>query len=335
MWVMNGEIDMQSRHVNLGNYTLFKESEEKGDYQVVVEVSASHPGFIPNMTCKNPKLRAFFQQRDVRIAMSYAMNRQEINELVYDGMGTPRQYSPVEQSAQAYPQQANVYLEYDPDKANEMLDALGYDERDSEGYRTYNDDSGETISFTIEMHYAPGTAGEDTAQMIIRYLADIGIKAQYRYAERSLYTEHCDANEQEATNWEWDRSVVPIVAPWAWTNEDGPGTYRPWAGAWCLWRKSGGTDPNGEEPPEGHWMWRIWELADAITLQPDVDKRNRLFWDILDIWAEELPAIGLLGQMPAIAIVKNGFRNFVGGYPTDDPLEGEGFLNAQTYFFEP
>lgn len=333
LWVLNGEIDYQERHVDVSNITLFKEGEEKGDYKVIMALRSWHAGFIPNMTCKNPKLRAFFQQRDARIAMSYAMNRQEINDLVYDSMGTPRQYSPLEQSPQAYSKQANVYLEYDPDRANEMLDALGYTERDAEGFRTYSDGSGETISFTIEMFYAPGSPGEDTAQMIIRYLADVGLKAQYQFSERSLYTERCQANEVEASNWELDRTVVPIVDYGQWTNERGAYS-RPWAGAWCLWRDSAGEDPNGEEPPEGHWQWTLWDLSDKIAVEPDEAKRNEMFWQVLDIWAEEIPLIGLLGQMPSPAILKNGLRNYVGGYPYDDALESDGFQNPQTLYWE-
>ncbi len=40
--VLAGEIDYQSRHVSIGNFTLFKESEESGDYRVLLGVSASH-----------------------------------------------------------------------------------------------------------------------------------------------------------------------------------------------------------------------------------------------------------------------------------------------------
>ena len=31
--IINGEVDFQSRHVNLANFTLYKENEEGGDYQ--------------------------------------------------------------------------------------------------------------------------------------------------------------------------------------------------------------------------------------------------------------------------------------------------------------
>jgi len=331
MWIMNGEIDCQARHVEVSNYTLFKESEEAGDYRVVTGVSPDHAIFTPNMTCKNPRLREFFQQREARIAMSLAMNREEINELVYDGMGMPRQYSPVEQSAQAYPKQASVYLDHDPDTANQMLDDLGYSERNAEGYRVYKDGSGEPISMIIECLYAPGEPGEDVAQMIIRYLEDIGLKAEYKYDERSLYEERCQANEIEASNWTAEYTVVPLVDFGMFTGEH---ETRGWAIAWGLWTKNGPTDPNGEEPPADHWIRTIWDLRDKIKTEPDADKRNQLFFQILDIWAVELPAIGLVGQLPFPVVVKNGMRNYVGGYPAEDSIKHEHFLPAQHLFWE-
>ena len=36
LWLVNGEIDFQNRHVNIANYTLLKESEAAGDYQVML-----------------------------------------------------------------------------------------------------------------------------------------------------------------------------------------------------------------------------------------------------------------------------------------------------------
>jgi len=59
-----------------------------------------------------------------------------------------------------------------------------------------------------------------------------------------------------------------------------------------------------------------------------------LFEGILDIWAEELPMIGILGEQPGIVIVKNGFRNYLPGMPLDDTTGDEHFLQTETYFWD-
>jgi peptide/nickel transport system substrate-binding protein len=330
LWIVNGEIDFQNRHVQIGNFTLYKENEEAGDYQVFVGSSASHEAIQLNHTTKNERLRAFFQNRDVRIALSIAVDRVAINELIYDGLLTPRQYSPLSSSPQFYEPLSNAHIEYDPERANSLLDAAGYAEKDAEGFRLWNDGSGEAISFIIEGTAAAGSPSEDTVQQVIQYYAEVGVKASYRAVERSLYEEHWGANEIEAAWWGGDRTVVPIVAPWIFL---GTMIDRPWADAWGKWRTDP-TDPNAEEPPQGHWIWTIWQTWDQIAAEPDAAKRDELFRQILDIWAEELPMIGYLGEQPALIIVKNGFRNYRTGMPMDDTTGDEHLLNTETYFWE-
>ncbi len=329
--IINGEIDFQARHVNIGNFTLYKENEESGDYKVFLGSASGHSAIQLNQSTKNERLNEFFNVRDVRIALSVAVDRVAINELVWDGLMTPRQYSPLESSAQAYPKQANAWIEYDPDMANQLLDDAGYAEKDNDGFRLWNDDSGETLSFVVEGTAQPGTTGEDTVQEVIKYFAAVGVKATYKGFERSLYEEHHGANEIEAAWWGGDRTVVPLVNPTIWTCEQ---PDRPWAAGWAHWRNSGGTNPAGVEPPAGHWVWTIWEIWDAIKIEPDPDKQTAMFHQILDIWAEELPMIGYLGERPAPIIVKNGVRNYLAGFPLDDTTGDEHLLHTETYFWE-
>lgn len=331
MWVVNGEIDFQARHMGIADYTLFKENEDGGDYQVYLGISAGHVAVQPNHTTKDPKLREFFQDRKVRIALSLAANRDEMNELVYDGLLTPRQYAPLSMSPNAYPKLANAYIEYDPDKANALLDEAGYTEKDSEGFRKWKDGS-DTLSFIIEGTASPGSSGDDAAQLLVKYFSEVGIKAAYKYFERSLYEEHWHANEIEMAFWGGDRTVVPL-APGAPIFR-GTMIDRPWACAWGLWFNSNGTDENGEEPPKGHWIWDIWDIWAKIEVEPDENKRNEMFTQILDIWAEELPMIGFLGETPAPIIVKNGIHNYLKGMPLDDTTGDEHLLNTETYFWE-
>jgi peptide/nickel transport system substrate-binding protein len=330
LWITSGEIDFQGRHVNTANFTLYKENEAAGDYTVVIGVASGHTAIQFNQTTKNPRLRELFQNRDFRIAMSLAVNREEMNELIWDGLLTPRQYSPLPSSPQYYPKLSEAYIEYDPDRANELLDGLGLTERDSEGFRLWNDGSGEVVSFIIEGTDQPGSTGEDEVQYIAQAYAAVGIKATYKYFERSLYTEHYQSNEIEAASWGGDRTVLPLAAPIIFI---GTQPDRPWNVAWGYYRTQP-ENPVVEEPPEGHWIWKIWEIWDQIAVEPDTDKQTELFKQILDIWAEELPMVGYLGESPALIIVKNGFKGYLPGYPMDDVITDEHLLQTQTYYWE-
>jgi peptide/nickel transport system substrate-binding protein len=330
LWITSGEIDFQARHVNTANFTLYKENEAAGDYTVVVGVASGHSAIQFNQTTKNPRLRELFQNRDFRIAMSLAVNREEMNELIWDGLLTPRQYSPLPSSPQYYPKLSEAYIEYDPDRANELLDGLGLTERDSEGFRLWNDGSGEVVSFIVEGTDQTGSTGEDEVQYVVQAYTAVGIKATYRYFERSLYTEHYQSNEIEAAWWGGDRTVLPLAAPIIFI---GTQPDRPWNVAWGYYRTQP-ENPVVEEPPEGHWIWKIWEIWDQIAVEPDTDRQTELFKQILDIWAEELPMVGYLGESPALIIAKNGFKGYPAGQPMDDVTTDEHLFQTQTYYWD-
>ncbi len=328
--VINGEVDFQSRHIQTGNFTLYKENEDAGDYRVIIGTSTRHEVVTPNQGAQDPRVRELFQNRDVRIAMSLAVDREALNELVWDGLLTPRQYSPLDQSPQYYAKLTEAYAGYDPDRANQLLDDAGYAERDADGFRLWKDGSGETLSFIIEGTSQPGTPEEDSVLTIIKYYAEIGLKATYKGMERSLYTEHWSANTQDAVYWGGYRDLLPILTPSPWIGTE---LDRPWAGAFGRW-KVDENDANGEPPPDGHFLWDIWAIWDQVSAEPDPATRDELFFQILDIWAEEIPIVGYLGQSPALIIMKNQMHNYIGGQPVNDGLEDEHFLNPQLLSWE-
>ncbi|HWQ14897.1 MAG TPA: ABC transporter substrate-binding protein, partial [Roseiflexaceae bacterium] len=327
--IIAGEIDFQARHVSIGDFTLLKENESKGDYTVVTGITANHIAFQPNHAANDPRLREFFQNRDVRIALSLAINRAEINDLVFNGTATPRQYSPLRASPQYYEKLSNAYIEYDPARANELLDKAGYDKKNAEGFRLWKDGSG-PIEFVIEGTAQAGSPDEDAVQTMVKYFADVGVKATYKAEERALYDQRNQNGEVDAAFWGGDRTLLPIVAPWIFL---GSMTDRPWAGRFGIYYNDP-KSPNAEAPPEGYFITKIWDIMAQVDVEPDEAKRNELFKQILDIWAEELPMIGILGELPAPAIVKNGFKGFRAGTPIDDTTEDENVLNTQTYFWE-
>jgi peptide/nickel transport system substrate-binding protein len=64
-------------------------------------------------------------------AVSHALNREEINELVFFGLGTPAQYTGVDPNTVNFvTEEQKTYLtEFDTDKANELLDDMGLEGR--------------------------------------------------------------------------------------------------------------------------------------------------------------------------------------------------------------
>lgn len=331
LWVTNGEIDFQARHMSVGNIPLYKSGEAKGDYKVVMAINAGHVAMQLNLTTKNKLLAEFFNQRDVRIAISHAINRDQVNQLVFNGLLKPRQYSPLPMSPQYYEKASTAYLKYDPDTANKLLDQAGYTKKGADGIRLHKDGT-TPISFIVEGTDQAGTPTEDAALLVTKDLAKIGIKMTYKYVERALYTQHYTANDIEAAWWGGDRTVVPLV-PEAIIFR-GVQPDRPWCPAWGF-SYTDPTNPNAVKPPAGHWITNIWKIWDEeVAVEPDPAKQTAAFKKILEIWATELPMIGILGEAPSPTIVKNGFKGYPAGLPNDDTTGDEQFANSETYYWD-
>jgi peptide/nickel transport system substrate-binding protein len=330
LWIINGEIDFQARHVNIANFTLFQENAEAGNYQLLLGPTPNGQTLSINHATKNERLAQFFQQRDVRIALNVAIDRETINELVYDGLGTPRQASPTAQSPQYHEKAAQAAAFFDPAMANELLDKAGYTERNGEGMRLWNDGSGEAISFVFEGIDESGTPGSDVAQLVTQQLAEVGIIATYKAVERSLYEEHYGANAVDATWWGAGHDILPFISHSNYYI--GELLDRPWAGAWGRWYRDR-NDPNGAPPPEGHFLWRMWELWGQALVEADEQKRNEYMAQILDIWAEETPVVGILGELPGPIVASLDLGNLSEGYVLQDATRDESLLNPAQLFW--
>src|SRR5690606_11178419 len=85
--VTNGEIHLDDfwDPFTLPNKPVFARNAESGGYRLIDVVPASmNQGVIAlNLTHKNPVLREIFQNKDFRIGLSYAINRQEIVDAVF------------------------------------------------------------------------------------------------------------------------------------------------------------------------------------------------------------------------------------------------------------
>jgi peptide/nickel transport system substrate-binding protein len=332
MWIVNGEIDFQGRHVDLANLTLYKESEESGGFKVHLAASDSTDTYAINHTIEDPNKQAFFQNRDCRFALNYAINKDEVNDVVYDGLYIPRQYSPPSNSPQYYAKLTEAYLEYDPDKANDLLDQAGYTERDSEGYRLWPDGSGRA-GFVIESDSPVGSPAEDEMQMVAQYWADIGLDCRVKLADRALVEERKSSNLMDCRNTWCSRALLPLVDPSFFVGFAGDKT---WAQTWTNWRNDP-TQEVAEEPPADHWireMWRIWDEEINATVDPD--EQTKLFYKILDIWYEELPMVSVIGEGPQPLIVVDGLRGLDIDYhmPWSNPTLHGGFVPMQTYYWE-
>ncbi|MCI0710239.1 MAG: ABC transporter substrate-binding protein [Chloroflexi bacterium] len=333
LWIAQGQIDMQQRHVSSANFTFFKENEAAGDYTVVQWKSASTNAFHPNISHPDPAIREIFDQAEFREALSIAINREELNELVYNGLLEPRQASPVSGSPNYDPDFETRWAEFDPDRANQLLDDLGYDQRDDDGYRLRPD--GQRLSFTITYTDVLGAMNPDEVLVVASYWEAIGIQINQQVLERSLLEVRNQAGDIEIGVWLVDRSSVVMVDPRRYT---GVLDDSPWAPNYAIYLADvvygDGTTDRGAamEPPEGHPIRRIHELWSQVQIEPDEAARNALFKELLDVHKEHPYMIGTVGEDPAPVIVKNNIGNVGSGFINDDTMRNVGLARPKQFY---
>lgn len=248
--VLGGEIDFLREDTALIKLPLYKESEEKGLIKVtLLETHVDPTALFLNYTYDDPVWREVTGNVEFRRALNMAINRREIIESIYFGLAAPPELVPGE---------------YDIEAANRILDEIGLDQRDDEGFRLGPD--GNTFVIPIEFaDNAPdiGPVGE----LLVEHFKDVGINATLKQVDSSLLSQRAEANELQATIF-W--SVQPMWRDGTWT--DYVPTTR-WGTEWQKWYNTGGT--KGEEPPDQ--VKRLYEVHEGrIQAIPASDEDKAL-----------------------------------------------------------
>ena len=125
-----------------------------------------------------------FNNRQFRLALSHAINRESIVKSVLRGYGKPS-ILPSSEELWAYPDNTraiNVYG-YNPEKSKQLLMEMGYTFNESSGYF---EKDGQILSFTL-MTNKGNKYREKTAQIVQRFLENVGIKVSIQLMEWSAF----------------------------------------------------------------------------------------------------------------------------------------------------
>ncbi len=328
MQALDGQIDMQDRHIAIPeNKALFVDNMEAGNYHFFETVPSSMNTMIIslNLTHPDPVKREIFQNEDFRIGLSYAINRQQLIDLVLFGEGIPYQAAPRPESELYNEQLATQYTEYNVDLANQYLDQAGYAERDNEGYRLGPD--GKRISFAIEV-FTVNTNGIMMLNLIADYWKAVGIDMQVLVEERDIFYEHKAANIHDAAVWTGDGGLDVILEPryyLPFSNES------IWAEAWQYWFYNPEHELAEEPVPA---VKRQMELYNQLKATADPDEQARLMEEILQIAADEFWCMGISLPSNGYGIVKNNFYNVPEVFPNSWTYPHPGPTNPEQYFVE-
>ncbi len=302
--IITGAVDFGLFGTQVPKYPLYKANAEKGNYRVLDyhKSDGADIFFDFNLCSKDPVLRKIFRDVRFRRAMSLAINREEINDTLYFGMATPRAMTVIPYSKYFEPEFAKAYAEYDPKKANALLDEIGLDKRDKEGYRLRPD--GKRLVLIIE-HCEPSDMATPITEMVREYWAALGIQVKIKLDTRELLSTRAAANEIDVSEWTGSRSIFTFPKePLNWTPVR-PGDEVIWSNEWSRWYVTEGKA--GEEPPEE--IKELHELWEKMKTTMDEEERIRLGKELLRRGAENVWTIGTVGMAPKPCVVRKNLRN--------------------------
>ncbi|AJD46370.1 ABC transporter substrate-binding protein [Rhizobium sp. SEMIA 4085] len=327
---INGEIDMQNRFIETTDARpVIVQNQEKGGYRLFIARPAWSNALLItlNQTHKNKVLRKVFSDKNFRIGLSHAINREELNQLIYAGQSKPYQAAPREGSALYDEQMATQYLKYDVNLANRYLDKAGLTTRDAEGYRLGPD--GRRVTFAIDV-LTGSPIQSDALELIQRYWRTVGIDMQPRPTERSLIFARLQTNENDGIGWVGGGGYdfLGLLDPkWYFPHE----YESSFATAWGLYYQNP-NDPNAEEPSEE--AKKQMDLYRKVQQSATLEQQLAAMKELLAITRDQFYIIGTNLEPDRVGIVKKNMRNVPDVIPSTSFYMIPGPVKPETFYYE-
>ena len=326
--VVAGEFDINWREVSGDDYPLLLKNQESAGYRVALVKYPGHLVFLAfNQNSKDPAKQEIFQNVAFRRAMSMAINRDEINEIVFADQGVPSAVTP-DASTSFYKQGwESAWAQFDPDHANRLLDEIGLAERDDSGFRLRPD--GEKLVVIIE--YQERGPRTPTLELIKEYWDAVGVQTELKPLERTFYFTRINAAEHDVGVWHLDAALEgPLLASKNGSLNFGGGTGP--GVEWINWRDTQGQ--SGEEPPEEVKEW--FEGTDKFVVLPQGSPEYiELGQELFDWFIDQVNLIGTVTDIRQPIVLNKDLRNVAldQGVYTWDSLYVYSYL-PEVWFFE-
>jgi len=290
-----GEYDVQERFIDIAKLPVFLENAQRGNYTYRLDLgfNGSDSQLVFNMSYTgDPELVKWFANPDFRRALSIAIDREQLNETFWLGLGTPGSGVPSEVVPESPgPDYIAKWSNFDPKKANAMLDAIGLTKKDREGYRLRTD-NGERLRIQIDVAQTLNPTWPQQVEMVIQQWRAVGIAADLKILERSLFHTRVRNDQHQMVLFSNSGSESLYLFPVLALPVDPANSLM--GSAWSAWFASNGTAGRKPEDPA---MLRVYDLMRAAASQNE-DQRNATAQEIWRIVADNKWQIGIVGQAP-------------------------------------
>ncbi len=231
------------------------------------------PGLNVNMAEIN-LMMSQLQSKALRQAMNYAINKQELADILYSSAGTPAS-GVLPPTSWAFNSDLKAYP-FDPDQARALLKDAGY--------------NGATLTldtYTIARGYNP--QGSKLAEAVQQYLEDVGIKTQIQTGEWTQYRADRRAGKLNVSFGGWQADT---------------GDPENFLGVFFNSINKGGINASFYDVPA------VDQLLNQANQETDLAKRKDLFNQAEKIIVDDAPWL-FIGHMKQQAAVRKRVQGFV------------------------
>jgi peptide/nickel transport system substrate-binding protein len=323
-----GDADLQARDLNFNNYTFLKQGEKQNGYHTLLwrPGRGSHVALFPNLNANDPLWRELLRDVRFRRALSLAIDRALVNQVLYFGLAVESNNTVLEASPLYRPEYRTEWARYDRKSANRLLDELGL-KRGADGVRKLRD--GRPLEIIVE------TAGESTEQTDVLELVretwrEVGIKLFSKPSQREAFRNRIFAGETLMSVWSGLENGLP-------TPDTPPDELAPTSQLQLQWPKFGqyyetggkaGEAPDMPEVQQLAALYRDWAHSRAS------DERARIWHQMLKIQAEQQFVIGLVSGVPQPVVARDKLMNVPAqGFYNWDPGAFFGIYHPDTFWY--
>ncbi len=331
---IGGNYDMQERHISLSKLPVILENQQKGGYKVHLDLAlhGSDTTLFINQSFKaDPEVAKWLTNADFRRALSMGIDRNQLNDTFWLGIGTPGSVAPSVQMPQSPGKEyRDKYSKLDIAKANQLLDGIGLTKKDAEGYRVRTD-NGERLRIQVQAVKAL-LPWPQQAEMIGEQWRKIGIQADVREMERTLATTRTRNNEHQIMVWTNGGTELLYLFPRHAIPVDPTEAYM--APEFATWYASNGAQGRAPTDPQ---MLKIYDLFKSASGQREAGDRDKTAQEIWKILVDQQYAIGTVGESPAqfgVRIVSTKLGNIPSRACIAQHCRTPSSSHAETWYFK-
>ncbi|MSO35472.1 MAG: ABC transporter substrate-binding protein [Acidobacteria bacterium] len=270
-----GQIDMLQQQVRPEDIATLRPLVDQGKLQLLeLGVGTDPDVFFFNLRqpywAKDPR-GGWITRREFRQAISHAVDRESFANTVYLGAGVPI-WGPITPGNQKWFSPNVPRYAFSLERAKALLAGLGLANRDADEW--LEDDKGTEARFTV-LTYRGNSSLERSAAVLRDDLRPLGIAVDVVALEQGALVERMLKGDFESIFFVYSASALdPGMSPDLWLS----------SGSAHIWNI-------GQATPATEWEKQIDDLMRQMMSSVDQAERKRLFDQVQNIFAENLPAL--------------------------------------------